>query len=199
MTAQVYRCIQCRTSLSQQLYKQKIWFRCSRCLSGFVPLEFMSAILPEFNYNKLSYEIRSEKIKSARSCPCCGVQMIKVFDVAGSSTIEACNSCHLVWLDPNEGAKIKRDAAEKKPHKIKISSYDDDNETRDELIELLYPRSYHPSRPVRHRVILPTDIIRFLGLEKMSEKHPTTAFLIGAAIVIMFIKIIIWFFTRWFI
>ncbi len=202
MTAPIYRCIQCRTSLSHQLFKQKVWFRCRKCLSGFIPLDFMSAILPEFDFNKLCYEIRSGKIKSVRGCPCCETQMIKIMDVAGTNPIEACNSCQLVWLDPNEGEKIKKEAsAQKTPRKIRIAAYDNGYDAQDELLDTLFPSPYSQSYydpneqyvgqygpgPGRRWIGL-SDILRFFRLEKLSEKYPTTAFLLAAVIVVFIFK-----------
>jgi Zn-finger nucleic acid-binding protein len=211
MTAPVYRCIQCRTSLTTKNYKQKIWYQCSKCYSGFVPIEFFTAILSEFEFNKLSYSIQKAQIKSSRLCPACKTQMTKIIDVAGANEVEACVSCNLLWLDPNEGLKIKADQEALKNREVKIKmpsnlqpelidKIEEEvalDETTHPIDKIIYPHPKYFGFSGRQRLgvftVAPAathHLIRWFRLEKLSEKYPLLAFLLGMAILILVIKFI---------
>jgi len=47
--------------------------------------------------------------------------MIKIVDLAYKNEVEVCSHCQLVWLDPNEGNKIKNDLTYYSEHKGMIN------------------------------------------------------------------------------
>lgn len=193
----VYRCIQCRTSLSYQLHQQKIWYRCQKCLAGFIPVDFMSAILSEFEFNKFRYSLQKAQIKSLRKCPCCQSLMTKLMDVVRTNQLEACASCQLVWLHPDQGFKIKNDQLGEKTRERKVSLRESDVD-----LELIFGIS--SARPpvkmdsvLRHedqelnlfsRLINKT--LRFLGIENLSQKFPTLAFILMMTLFILVLKLL---------
>lgn len=175
MSSPTFRCLQCRSTLVFQEHEHKIWYRCTRCHSSYVPIHFLTAILSEVEYNKFVYAFQQAQVKISKACPCCKTQMIKLYNVKGKHDVEACTVCQLAWLEPLEGFQMKHEEAEKNK-KIVIGG---------ETYSLL---DDDPNKPYTGGAV--SWLLRSLGLEKLSAKYPVVAFLIMAVILIFIFKLL---------
>lgn len=107
-----YKCLHCTGFLKAVIYHGKNWYRCLKCTSTLVPLQAFKQVLAQYEFNKLQNEFKFQKIKSLLSCPICKSNMGKVLDLVKINDVEICSKCHLVWLGPGEGEKIRSDQAD---------------------------------------------------------------------------------------
>ena len=107
--SQTPSCKFCKTKMSAKKFENRIWHTCTRCHSHYVPIDSFKKILSEPEFHKLNLEIRQAQLKSSDHCAICKKQMIKIIELLHENTVEVCSDCRLIWLDPGEGEKIKRD------------------------------------------------------------------------------------------
>jgi Zn-finger nucleic acid-binding protein len=177
------KCLDCKTSLLPKRYKGELWYSCQTCAASFASVQSFATVLNEYEFNKLKAEIRRAQILSTDHCPQCQKQMMKVIDLVKINHVEACTSCQMVWLDPGEGEKIKRDqqadaATEKKIQLMETPPVDHFAFIADGLNEPVHTPAGSSF------IFILNSVVKALGLGYFAKQYPLLTFIIFIAIIV---------------
>lgn len=197
---QMPKCLRCSYTLQKKYYKNHLWYACTHCSSNYVSTNSLKEILSDYEFNRIKSEITQEKVISSKNCPCCKLQMIIILDLVRANQVEVCKSCQLVWLDPQEGAKIKsdQDHHNKSDRKMNLNlQYVIDikySELRDQPLYPAFTYNQH-LRNIRLGVLaeIYKFIIKVTLLEEISKNYPMLAFFLANIITLLFIVFIFYF------
>jgi hypothetical protein len=102
-----YRCITCKSFLSEKTVDNNKSYVCNSCQSGLIPTFFLSKILSEYEFRKLNFEIQKSQVVSSAKCPLCHKSLSKIIDLLDNNILESCKDCEVTWIDAKTWAKIK--------------------------------------------------------------------------------------------
>ena len=185
------RCLDCNGLLKAQKSGSEVWYSCNNCNGALVSVKSLSAVVSEYEFNKFKSEIVRAQIQSNKCCPLCTNAMIKILDLVRINEVEACGSCWVYWLNANEGAKIMQ------------SQVNENN--RDKRIDLNLQSTFSPSPSQIVENLTPTHqtiqgrefnnmfgfLLRLLGVDLISQKHPVLAFFLMIIVLIISVFILI--------
>lgn len=191
------KCLRCNYTLQKKYYKNHLWYACTHCSSNYVSTNSLKEILSDYEFNRIKSEITQAKVISGKNCPCCKLQMIIILDLVRTNQVEVCKSCQLVWLDPQEGAKIKsdQDHHNKSDRKMNLNlQYIMDIKYSALSDQPLYPAFTFNQHLRSFRLSILTDIYRFIIkvtlLEELSKNYPILAFFFATIITGFFLMLL---------
>ncbi len=93
------------------------FWHCERCDAHALIHSAMRRVLVPEIWHSVWPEIRRAALRSTRRCPSCqkAMEQSRPLRDGGGIQVDVCDPCDLIWLDPNELAKLPKVPVEENP------------------------------------------------------------------------------------
>lgn len=108
----MFTCPNCQASLMRRSGPSGIYWACPHCSGRLVGVAPLRNVMPREEINRVWRAARDGEGWERRPCPACRHRMWEIYprSPASGPPLDVCETCHMLWFDPDEFSLVTGDA-----------------------------------------------------------------------------------------